>query len=91
MCKKIAYWDQWDAFLSRKSEGCLLQDASENLLSKNIGVTVSPQDRFLDVLTEKMCGNTHVLYQKKFSIVTMTTDRYRELEEERICFYGKGE
>lgn len=44
-----------------------------------------------DVLTEKMCGNTHVLYLKKFSTVTMTTDCYRELEEERISLHVKVE
>lgn len=65
----------------RTPEGCFI--------SKSFGVTEDPQDRILDALTDKKCSNTHVLFHKKFSFVTMTTYCYRELEEERVHFYAK--
>lgn len=45
----------------------------ESFISKSVGVTEDPQDRISDALTDKMCSNTHVLFHKKFSFVTMTT------------------
>lgn len=60
-------------------------------IPKGVGVTEDPQDRISDALSDKMCSNTHVLFHKKFSFVTMTTYCCREMEEERIHFYAKVE
>lgn len=65
----------------------MMLDSEENFTSKSSGVTENPQDLVSDALSEKQYGNTHVLYHKKYCIMTMTTDCYRALEEERICNY----
>lgn len=78
-------------YVESQNAWCRTPESSESFISKSIGVTEDPQDTISDALTDRMCNNTHVLFHKKFSFVTMTTYCYRELEEERIHFYAEME